>query len=246
MKITGRILLIPDVHAPYEDTSAYALMLKIAKSWRPTHTVVLGDFVDCYCVSSHDHDPARRNDLEWEVDYARGRLTELSDAVGGSKKYFIEGNHENRLVRYIWRVAPELNRLVTIRKLLRLDDLGFEFTPYKESMRIGKLSLTHDVGQAGQYAHIKAADTYGKNVAIGHTHRAGISYTGTVAGKKHFGAMLGWLGSVSKIDYMHKDRARKDWIHGVGAAYLLENGHVSLQFIPFIDGRAVLDGKVYE
>lgn len=246
MKITGRILFIPDCHLPYEDKNAYALMLKIAKRWEPTHTVILGDYIDAYPVSQHDKDPARRSDLEYEVDYARKALAKLTEVVSQSEKYYISGNHEHRLIRYIWRVAPELNGIISLPKLLNLQELGWHFTPYKQSLRIGKVSITHDVGNAGADAHRKAADVYGKNIVIGHTHRAGICYSGTVAGNKHVGLMAGWLGDVEHIDYMHKDKARKDWIHGVGVGHMLENGHASLQFIPFIDGRAILDGVVYE
>lgn len=220
-------------------------MLKIAKQWEPTHVVILGDYIDAYPVSFHDKDPARRKDLEYEVNYAQEALAKLTKIVSNAQRYYIAGNHEHRLIRYLWRVAPELNGLVSIQKLLRLQELGWHYTPYKHSLRLGKASVTHDVGNAGPHAHIKAADVYGKNVIIGHTHRAGICYTGTIAGNKHVGMMCGWLGDVEAIDYMHKDRARKDWIHGVGVGYLLDNDHVSLQFVPFINGRAILEGKIY-
>lgn len=246
MKITGRILFIPDAHIPYEDKEAFGLMLKIAKGWDPTHVVILGDWIDCYSISSHDKDPSRKEDFEYEINSARKRLYELTKIVPNAQRYFMAGNHEHRLPRYISKVAPELHGMLTIDGLLGLKQLGWKYTPYKHSTTIGKASITHDVGQAGPHAHTKAADVYGKNIIIGHTHRAGISYQGTVAGNKHAGMMCGWLGDLGAIDYMHADKARKDWIHGVGIGHLLDNGHVFLQFCPFIDGRTVVDGELYE
>lgn len=240
-----RILIVPDCHRPYHDERAWQLMLKAARRLRPHIVVVLGDFVDCYQVSDHDKDPARLESFDDEMLSGNEGLDELeaSTPLASGTRHFIAGNHEQRLERLLWRQAPQLHTRVTIQKELRLKERGWTYTPYRESLRIGKLYFTHDEGTAGMKAHETARATFESNVVIGHTHRMAVSYRGTAKGTSNFGAMLGWLGSVDKIDYTHKVKARQ-WQHGFGVGYLLKSGVVHLQAVPIVGGACVIEGRV--
>jgi len=87
-----KILFIPDTHAPYHDTQAFALLVKFAKWWKPTHVYILGDFVDMYSVSSHSKDPTRARNLESEIMSACDLLDDLEGI--GTHRTYIMGNHE--------------------------------------------------------------------------------------------------------------------------------------------------------
>ena len=58
-----RILIIPDVHAPYHDKKAWALVMKVAHAFKWDKVVCLGDFFDCYAISSYRKDPRREASL---------------------------------------------------------------------------------------------------------------------------------------------------------------------------------------
>lgn len=240
-----RILYVPDTHVPYEDKRAWALMLKCAKSWKPDTIVILGDFGDFYAVSSHDKHPGRVRLLDEEVAAVNARLTEL-DALGADEKHFVSGNHEDRLERYLMCKAPELFNLVRVRDLFKLTERGWRFTPYKQHVKVGKVFVTHDTGNAGGQAHVKAMQAFQGNTAIGHTHRMGIHYEGNAKGKSHVGAMFGWLGDVEKIDYMHRIAAMRGWQLGFGTGYQEPSGVTHLNPVPIVNYKAVLEGRLYE
>jgi predicted phosphodiesterase len=241
-----KIFLIPDCHIPYEDKKAFELMLKVLRDFQPDHLIILGDFMDMYSVSSHSKDPNRALKLKEEIDQARFRLKQIAD-VKIKHKIFIEGNHEDRLSRYLQDKAPELFNLVQIPALLDLDKLGFDFVPYKTSYKLGKLHLTHDCGNAGRFAHYKALDTFQKNVIIGHTHRLGYTVDGNAEGERHLGAMLGWLGDWSKVDYMHRVKVARDWCLGFGIGFIEPKTKcVYITPVPIVENTVCVNGKLFK
>jgi len=241
-----RGLIIPDVHAPYHDGKAYACLKTVAKKWRPDVAVCLGDFADFVAVSSHPKDPSRILPFPEEVAGVNVALDELDSVLARCPtKYYLEGNHETRLERYMLKQAPEVRNWVDWRDMLRLDQRGWRVTPYKSSLELGHLTLTHDLGRCGMHAAKESLNDLGKSVAFGHTHRMQVIYQGKVAGDRHVGATLGWLGDPEAIDYRHRDMVRRDWQHGFGVVYWLANGEFWLNAIPIINGRCVLEGKIY-
>jgi hypothetical protein len=220
-------------------------MLKAARGFKPQVVVVQGDLADCYAVSSHSKDPRRIADLEEEVENVKAGLDEL-DALKAKEKIFIEGNHCDRLRRYLSDKAPQLFGTVSIPKIFGLKDRGWKYIPYKSDTRLGKLYLTHDVGVAGRFAAYKALDTYQHSCATAHTHRISYLVEGNAAGEYKVSATFGWLGDVAQVDYMCAVRARKDWALGFGIGYLDDkSGIVYLTPIPIVKYRCVVEGKLY-
>ena len=217
-------------------------MLKAAKIARIRNAVILGDFADFISVSSHSKRPDQRN-LKTEVDGVNKLLDEFDSVLRG-RRIYISGNHEDRLQRYLQDKAPELFDTVHVAQLLSLKRRGWEFVPYKQHIKIGKLFLTHDAGRAGKTAHYDALNAFQGNIVIGHTHRFGYAVEGSARGKPHVGAMLGWLGDISKVDYMHSIRAKRDWAHGFGIAYIEPDGCVHITPIPIVNGKVVVEGHL--
>lgn len=239
-----KILIIPDTHFPYEDKAAWALMLKAGKLFKPDHCIIMGDFIDCYAVSSHSKRPDRALALKKEVDATKAGLAQVK-SLGARNNVFISGNHEDRLERYLKDHAPELFEFISIPKILELRENGFKYVPYKHSYRLGKLNLTHDCGNAGRYAHYKSLDTFQHNIVIGHTHRLGYAVEGNASGDRHVTAMFGWLGDVKEVDYMHQVKAIKDWSLGFGLGYLdRATGNVYLQPVPIVNNSVLIEGNL--
>ena len=239
-----RILFIPDVHVPFEDHKAWDLMMNVARALRPEHIVILGDFADMWAVSAHDKSPSRRENLESEMKAVAMRLDEV-DALGARNKIYCEGNHCERLTRHITQRAPELFDFVSYPKIQRLEERGWRWVPYREHARIGKMFVTHDLGQAGVYAHNRARSTMGGNVVIGHVHRMGIAYGGTAEGTGHVSAAFGWLGDAEQAKYLPAAK-RAEWQLGFGLGYMEpDTGHVHLQSVPIVDYRCVVEGALF-
>jgi len=239
-----RLWFVPDSHHPYVDRHAWDLMLKAASWFKPDTLVVLGDFGDFYPVSDHDKDPKRHFCLKEDIDSAVGALKQLKQL--NAKRYiFVEGNHEDRLRRYLIRKAPELFEIISTQSILKLDTLGFEFVPYKQDIKIGKLYITHDCGYAGKTALAQSVDAYQHNLIIGHTHRLGYVVEGNATGERHIGVMAGWLGDQNQMDYEHRIKKARNWSLGFVYGYLdKKTGFVYLVPVPIIKNTCIVEGKL--
>lgn len=241
---TERILFVPDTHIPFEDERAWNLMLDVGRAVRPETIVILGDFADMWSVSAHDKDPRRRDNLESEMKAVATRLDEL-DALGAKRRVYCEGNHEDRLTRYMTQRAPDVFEYVQFHKIQRLAERGWTWVPYREHHKIGRIFVTHDLGEAGVYAAHRARGTMGGNVVIGHVHRMMVSYQSTAEGTGHVSAAFGWLGDVSQAKYMPAAK-RAAWQLGFGLGYMEPTtGNVHLQAVPIVDYRCVVEGQVF-
>ena len=243
-------LIVSDAHRPYHDERAWQLMLRVGRAIQPHHLICIGDLADFYTVSSHSKDPRRALKLDEELEGIEVGLKEL-DALGAVNKKFIAGNHEDRLTRYLQDKAPELFGLVTIPKLLKLEERGWHYTPYKSDTKVGRVNFTHDVAAAGRNATFKALDTYQHSVVTGHTHRMQYIVEGNATGEYKLSAMFGWLGDRTKIDYMHRALVYKNWALGFGIGYVHPStGIAYLVPVPIIETHGVytcvVNGVYYE
>ena len=239
-----RLLIVPDTHAPYHDQRAWKLMMKAARQFKPTVIVHLGDLADFYVVSSHSKDPSRKAQLRDEVKEVK-RLRKQLDNLGAKRKLFIEGNHEDRLRRYLEDKAPELFGMFDTDSLLGLSENGWEFTPYKQAARVGKVWFTHDTQTSGKYSTAHALAAFQHSVVIGHHHAIQYSVEGDATGKHRVGAQFGWLGDVKQVDYMHSIKAKRGWSLGFGIGYMDKDGTVFLQPVPIVNYRCCVAGRIY-
>jgi len=160
------VLIVPDTHRPFHDVKAWSLFMRCARMLQPKHLVIIGDFADCYAVSEHAKSPDMVDIFAEEIDDVRNGLDQL-DALGAKHKYYIEGNHEDRIARYVAK-HPELKGVLTTEKLFQLRERGWAFTPYKQHTNIGKVYFTHDVGVASRNAIFRSLDLYQHSIVTGH------------------------------------------------------------------------------
>lgn len=239
------ILFIPDVHAPYEDTRAFNLMLAAARRFKPDHIVILGDFFDMYSVSSHSKNPNRAFSLKSEIDYSIDLLKKVVAINPSAKKVFLAGNHEDRLTRYLQDRAPELYNIINLPQILHLDKLGFKYISYKDHCTIGKLYITHDCGSSGKYAAFRCAEAFQRNIVSAHTHRLQYLIDGNAEGKRHVSTIFGWLGDINQVDYMHRIKAARDWSLGFGIGYLNQStDFVYLIPTPILKYTCLIEGQL--
>jgi hypothetical protein len=219
-------------------------LLRAGRAFQPDVIVVLGDFADFYAVSSHDKDPRRVSQLADEVADVNVGLDELQ-SLGASEFHYVEGNHEWRLARYVSKNAGALAGLegLTPRELFKIDQRGIRWTDYMHSTKIGHITITHDVGEAGIYAVKRARDAAEGNIVIGHIHSMGLHYSGTATGIVRVGAAFGWLGSAKAGDYIHAMKRARNWTHGFGIGWMQDDGTVHLQAVPIINGACVIPGE---
>jgi predicted phosphodiesterase len=240
--MTRRILVIPDLHAPYHDAAAFDLVEQAARKSRLTDVVVIGDFVDCLAVSAHPKTSERKYFLSQEIETAGALLRRVR--MWAPRLHVTEGNHETRLQRYIMDHAPELaDTHPTVREMLGIEKR--EWTAYRDHMFLGNVGFTHDLGHSGPQALNQTLAAFGTNIVFGHTHRLGIVYDGNVDGSHRVAMNVGWLGDYAEVTYMHRSKM-KSWQHGFGFIRQEKSGISHMQAVPIVRGECVVDGKLFK
>lgn len=240
-----RGLIVPDSHWPLVDRAAWNLMLRVGRFFQPDDIITMGDQLDMYCVSSHDKSPARAARLADELAASVQCVDDL-DSLGAETKHWLDGNHSNRLNRYIANKAPQLHGMpgTTVDEILSLRERGWTHSKYMVEHIVGQHHFCHDYGQAGKYALPRALNTLKVNLSIGHTHRSD-----EAVGFDEFGNIIratsfGWLGSFEGIDYMSRAIAMRDWAHGCGVYWTQPDGTLRIERVKFVNGTAKVEGQL--
>lgn len=239
-----KVLFVPDCHHPYVDFRAWNLMLRAAQDIGFHSIIVLGDFVDFDSVSSHGRSVIRDVPTLAEEFYAGNKALDSLDDLGASFKSYIFGNHENRFDRYICDKAA-LRGLTSVESELGLEERGWHKVEYRRELQYGKLYITHDCDNAGENAHSLALRKAGASIIIGHTHRVGYCVRGNLRGKPQVGAMFGWLGDSTKVEYKSNASARHEWALGFGVGVVDNDGTCFVTPCPIVDYRVSVFGKIY-
>lgn len=236
-----KILFVPDTHAPYHDERAVSLVEQVVEEWQPEILVVGGDWADNLAVSGHAKSRAGLGNLKDELLAAATRLETLSRGI--KERHFVMGNHETRLERYVAQRAPELDGLLNIADMLCLQKWT-SITPYNETFKLGKLNITHDLGESGQNAHRSAAAAYMGSAIINHTHRMAYEVIGRQIGPPVVAAMFGWLGDYRAVEYLHRAKAKR-WPLGFGIGRMEPSGVVHVTPVPIVNYKACVEGVLY-
>lgn len=227
-----RILAIPDVHFPYEDKAAWELCLEGIAQLDPDEIVIIGDFGDFASVTTHPKHPDTDR-LHKEVESVKTGLDQIRDIAGAVPITYMQGNHEDRLRLYLWRQAPELEGIVNLEELLGLEERDIQTFIYRDFYQVGKVFFSHGWRTGVNAARQTVLDA-GRNIVVGHSHRAGIVTVGEIAGKKHFCMNIGWLGQIEDVKHWASIGAYKDWQLGFGVIDQDEDLATPI-FIPIIE-----------
>lgn len=211
-----RIVVLSDLHLPFEDKGAVALALRIVNEWQPGRVILAGDMLDFYAVSAHDRNPQTLKDggLQEELDAWRSFAVRLRTAAPTECAVnFLPGNHEDRLRRYLWR-NPELHglRALDLPGLMDLERLGIAYAEHDIELAKGRLVVQHGTrvrAFSGMSARAELERLrYAQSSISGHTHRLSAVYTRV--GDRVVGAWENGCLCTLDPDWTH----RPDWQHG--------------------------------
>lgn len=166
-----RVFFFPDLHFPYEDKLFLAYLIGACKKLNPTTIVIIGDLLDCYSVSNFDKDPSRKESMNDERNAAVKFLRELRRLFPDTEIIFIEGNHEERIMRNIKRYLPGLYDLpeLSVASLLKLDELNIKHFRSKGFVRWG-LRVKHGKSVAKWSSNAEMLKHRMSGIS-GHVHR---------------------------------------------------------------------------
>lgn len=229
-----RVMIVSDHQLPFVDERLLKAQMQFMADFRPHDLIINGDFIDCYEISDFDHDPRRQFTIGDELRMAEGILYDFGKRLAqGGKMYFVEGNHEERLRRYVWRHAGALVDIVPdLDTLLNLDKHCAGTVPYGKAIDYLGYTITHGnyVSQYSAYTAKRHADRYRSSGCNGHTHRMG-SYSFTDGkGRSHT-----WdeIGCACRIDLEYV-RGIANWQQGFQTGVVFNNA-LHTQLVRVID-----------
>lgn len=91
-KTYEKVVFLGDVHFPYEDPKALALVDQFLDDFKPDHIYLIGDIVDFYPLSTFDRDPSRLLSLQEEINKATSWMKGLRERNPKAKIYYRDGN----------------------------------------------------------------------------------------------------------------------------------------------------------
>ena len=180
-----RIVIVNDHQIPFQDKPVVAAVSRFMTDWQPHIEVYNGDIADCYLISSFSRNPSRRKNLQQEFDETRLYLDERVTANPSAHRFFLDGNHEERMDRFLKKEAPALHSLrdLDLDRQFRLTEMGFRRLSYKSKLSILGFVIEHGDKASNSKAYpvnvarLKAVET-GSSGLCGHTHHCS-SYSWT-------------------------------------------------------------------
>lgn len=167
-----KAIILSDIHIPYHDQAALAVALAYAKDYAPDIFILNGDIIDFYGASSYRQDPIRIDTLQDELTEGKALLKKIRTDHPNAEIYYIEGNHETRLKRFLLDKAPALACLTCLSfdELIGLEEFDIKFIDYGQSIQLGDLEVTHgEIVRKGAGMSAKAhSDKSGASILIGH------------------------------------------------------------------------------
>ena len=179
-----------DLHIPYHESDAVKAAIKLAKDDKVDAIFLNGDVLDFFGLSFHEKNPKNRPRISEELESARQFLKGLRKHFPNIPIYWIDGNHEYRLERYLAVKAPELldTSEFQIATLLRMAEYGITYLGFRTKCYFGKLLVEHGdrlKGTGGVNPARSARLKYKRSVLVNHFHKLSVD-----SGKQYDGDVM--------------------------------------------------------
>lgn len=140
----GNWLILNDVHLPFHDKRTVELAVEEARRRNVVGVLLNGDILDSGEISNHLRHRELPRYVE-EIQVGKQFLGWLRSRFHGKRIVYKEGNHEDRLERYVVERAPALEGLegLDLPSFLHLRDHGIEWVNHKRVIQMGKLNVIH-------------------------------------------------------------------------------------------------------
>jgi predicted phosphodiesterase len=233
-----KVLLMGDVHFPYQDNQALTAALLDAKKENVDCIFINGDLLDFYAVSFHEKDP-RKMDLKGELEIGREFFKNLRANFPKTLIYYIPGNHEYRIERYLRVKAPELLDLDEFRidVLLQLAAHKINFITHGTKVYFGKLMVEHGDKMRGTGGVNPARTLFlrlKRHAACSHFHRTSENTAKVYDGDSVVTYSIGCLCELEP-GYLEVNEHN----HGHGIVEMHKDGFFAFR------NKKIINGKVY-
>ena len=204
-----RILVISDMHLPYQHKDSIKFLKEIKKQFKPDTTLSIGDLLDQHALSFHDSSPELYS-AGMELDKAKEYVKELESVF--PKLIEVDSNHSSMIYRRALKHG--LPRAY-------LKDYG-DFLQTKKWKWVDDLTLTMSNGQRCFFTHGRSADvlkvsqTMGMSAVQGHYHTKFVISWWANPDNLFFGMNVGCLIDQKSMAFNYAKNFRTRFIIGCG------------------------------
>lgn len=227
----GEVVICGDIHIPFQDDIAVDLFIGHIKERQPRMIVLNGDIMDMFRLSRFTNGEGR-NPLK-EIEACRELLSRIRNACPNSEIFYVIGNHETRLERYVLDKAPELESIIEdIFTILRTED--YKVYGCSSVLLNDKYLFRHGrlLGNKTGLSAIKELEASYMSGATGHSHRLA-KYITRKQGRKFVHFETGCLCSMHPVYTVNPDWQQgfislifKDGKLRSGRTYEIEDGEL--------------------
>lgn len=237
-KANNNILVLSDIHLPYQNNEALTLALDYGKKHNINTILLLGDIMDFHKASFHEQNPQAR-DLAYEFEICRQFLDVLAKHFPSAKIFYKEGNHEKRWERFLRVKAPVVLDMSEFRMpvLLKLRERGITWIPNSQVIKIGKLHAIHGNEYKGG-GGINAARTLwlraGESTICGDKHKTQSMIKRNIGGSVHGTWVIGCLCELNP-EYLPMN----EWCLGFAHIHVEKNGDFEVRNLQITNGKVL-------
>ena len=232
---------------PCHDQRALNVALEFMEDFKPHHTILGGDMLDCKSVSHHTKGkPGQVEGLRLlgDAQELRSSLITPVEQLTKERLVYHYGNHEKWLLDLVDEV-PALEGVIEPENLLKLGK-RWEVVEVGGVSRLGKLTFVHgDTIKGGQNPALAGVTNYERNVRFGHFHTFQVATKTTpVDTNGHTGIAVPCL---CRNGQRYGLGAPNKWMQGflwgyVGCDDSTFNDYVTV----IVNGRATINGRQYK
>lgn len=235
----GNVVIGSDAHYwPGEVSVAHKAFVEVIRQLKPKAVVMNGDVLDGARISRHDPLFGSNNPtVKQEIEACQERLTEIENAYKNSIKFYLYGNHDIRLWRYIQTNAMELQGL-------KGTDLFEYFPGWHHGWRLDvndSVVIKHRLA-SGVHAAYNNTVKSGRTIVTGHLHRLCVTPWGDYNGRR-WGVDTGTLAEPTGEQFRYMEEAPTPGCSGFAVLTFRDGKLLPPELCEVIDGVAYFRGK---
>jgi len=175
LKQTKTALFISDLHIPFQHKKILDKTFSLIKDISPNIVILGGDIIDFYLVSFWLVDKTKIT-ITQEILQTFNILTHIRELLPKAEIIYLEGNHEERFIKFILKkadvLAPLLQNKFSIPEILSLHKLNIEYR--NKPFFLGKLLVLHghEIKTSSMLVHVALTllRKLGRPFIAGHFH----------------------------------------------------------------------------
>ncbi len=248
MKDGYSALVIPDLQVPYHDEASLRAVEGVMKDYKWDEIIQIGDFMDFDCISSYNIGHLKTisgKTLKKDYDAGNKILDRWAKLAPKSKITILEGNHDERIARYI-DANPQLAGTVDVPESLHFERRGINWVPFwskGEHYKVGNAHFIHGLYTNEHHAK-KHVSRWGVNLFYGHTHDVQCfplvlqGEDKTIVGQS--------LGCLCRYDQAYIQGKPTNWQQAFATFHFFGDGFFTYHVTRVFKHRFWYGGKVYQ